>query len=251
MDCDKPLKSIVGRIGGKNIIKKDIVNSFFPKDYENMTYVEPFVGGGAIFFYKRPSKKDVINDLDSKLISVYKGVKKYNPDETEKLLNNNISKEEFDSLKTSEPTSEHNKFIKNFILFKTSFLAKGTNYNYANHHPHVDLNCHYQRLKKVTILNKDYKKVIEKYDSPNTFFYLDPPYEGSTGSHYTHSSFNIEELYDILKNIKGKFLVSFNISKEALRLFKDFNIYKIKTKYNVGSTGKKFTKKVELLIKNY
>jgi len=42
------------------------------------------------------------------------------------------------------------------------------------------------RLKNTIILNKDYKKLIKEYDSPLTFFYLDPPYEES-GNLYTHS----------------------------------------------------------------
>lgn len=251
MDCNKPLGSLVGRLGGKNRIRKEVVDNFFPKDYQNITYVEPFVGGGAIFFYKQPSKKDIINDLDSNLIGIYKGVKKYNPAETEQLVNNPLTKEEFNSIKASEPETEHDKFIKNYILFRTSFLARGLSYNKFRNHPHVKLDCFNKRLKKVTILNKDYKKVIEKYDSPDTFFYLDPPYEGSTGSHYKHADFNIDELYNILKNIKGKFLVSFNMSDEALRLFKDYKIYEIKTKYNSGLTGNKMANKIEILIKNY
>ena len=48
----KTLKAPFGRMGGKSKLKKIIINEYFPKNYENMTYVEPFVGAGNIYFYK-------------------------------------------------------------------------------------------------------------------------------------------------------------------------------------------------------
>ncbi len=38
--------------------------SMFPADYENMTYLEPFFGSGAVFFNKKRSKIETINDID-------------------------------------------------------------------------------------------------------------------------------------------------------------------------------------------
>ena len=50
-----------------------------------------------------------------------------------------------------------------------------------------------------------------KYDSPNTLFYLDPPYENSE-KQYIHDSVNIQDLFKILSNIKGYFILSYNDS---------------------------------------
>ena len=74
-------KGIVARVGGKSRLQQRIVNNYFPQNYEDLIYIEPFVGGGSIFFYKNNSKKDIINDLDKNLISVYKGFKKYDAEE--------------------------------------------------------------------------------------------------------------------------------------------------------------------------
>ena len=79
------LRPIVGRIGGKSRLKKKII-SMFPDNYENMIYAEPFVGGGSIFFYKNPSKKEIINDIDKNVIDVYKLFKKYDSDDIFKAL---------------------------------------------------------------------------------------------------------------------------------------------------------------------
>jgi DNA adenine methylase len=247
-NCDIHLRGLIGRIGGKSKLKKVIVDEYFPKNYRDMIYVEPFVGGGSIFFYKEPSKKEIINDLDTKVVSIYKGVKKYGPDKAEASINTGVSKKQFMDMRDNEAPNEFQQFVNNYKLYRSSYLSKGLSYNYERHYPKVDLNCQHKRLKGVTILNTDYKNVIKKYDSPDTFFYLDPPYEGSTGSHYKHSAFSIKELYDILKNIKGKFLISFNLSKEATEVFKDYNIYRVKTTYT--SAGKQVPK-IELLISNY
>ena len=67
-------------------------------------------------------------------------------------------------------------------------------------------------LNKISeILNSDYKEVISKYDSPETFFYLDPPYMGRE-KYYINHDFNENshyELSSILNNIKGRFALSY------------------------------------------
>jgi site-specific DNA-adenine methylase len=45
------MQPIIGRMGGKSRIRKQIIN-YFIEGYEDMTYVEPFIGGGSIFLYK-------------------------------------------------------------------------------------------------------------------------------------------------------------------------------------------------------
>jgi DNA adenine methylase len=235
-----------GRVGGKSKLKIRIVNDYFPEGYENMIYVEPFVGAGSIFFYKQPSIKEVINDLDTIVYDLLKGFQKYDGIKIKEELQPKYTKEEFYAIKDWEPRSKYQKFIRSLILTKTSFFQmaksfskqkeKGMNPNFE---PYQD------RLKDVIILNKDYKDVIKKYDSPNTFFYLDPPYENSHKL-YTHDTLPIKEVYDIVKNIKGKFLISYNDSQEARKLFKNYNISYENTKYRINHTIKK-----EMLISNY
>ena len=57
--------------------------------------------------------------------------------------------------------------------------------------------------------------------------------------------------YDSLKNIKGKFLISYNYSKEAKELFKNYNIKYVKTTYVDPSKGGNDIIKKEMLISNY
>jgi len=104
-------------------------------------------------------------------------------------------------------------------------------------------------MKNTTILKQDYKKVIHKYDSPNTFFFLDPPYENSD-SLYKDDTIDYEEMADVLNKIKGKFLLTINDSPNIRKIFKDFVIKPILVKgYGYEGIGKKDRK--ELFIMNY
>ena len=246
---DGGLRPLIGRIGGKNLLKKKIVKDFFPKDYENMTYVEPFIGGGSIFFYKEPSVKEVINDKDKKLISIYKGFQKYDGDKISADVDGEYNKDLFEEIKESKPKSEYGKFIKDLKLYKTSFFGKSKQYG-SRGYIKSNYSEYKDRLKNVIILNKDYKEVIKKYDSPDTFFYLDPPYEKSIGL-YDHYELPIKDVYDVLKNIKGKFLLSYNDSLEAKKIFKDYYIDTIKTKYTNPFKGGHDREIDELIISNY
>lgn len=238
------------RLGGKTKLKKVLIN-YFPDNYESMTYIEPFFGAGSLFFYKEPSKKEVINDLDKNIFILMKGFKKYDGNEISDAINGNYDKDKFIILKNYKPKIQYNKFIRILLLIRLSFFCEMRtfgnkfyiNSNYGNKYN--------ERLKNTIILNKDYKEVIKKYDGPNSFFYLDPPYSMSKNyKYYNNQYININELYDTIKNIKGKFLISFDDNKEVKELFKDFKIIKVSTSYERTQNIEK-RKKTEILIKNY
>lgn len=60
-------------VGGKRQIMSSIVD-LLPKNIKDFKYVEPFIGGGAVFFHLQP-KNAVINDSNKELINVYKVIK--------------------------------------------------------------------------------------------------------------------------------------------------------------------------------
>lgn len=239
------------RLGGKSRLKKVLIN-YFPDNYESMTYIEPFFGGGSLFFYKEQSKKEIINDLDKNIFILMKGFKKYDGNEISKSINGNYDKDKFIILKNYKPKTEYNKFIQVLLLIKLSFFSEMQAFNKNRFYINSNYGNKYnERLKNTIILNKDYKEVIKKYDSPNSFFYLDPPYSMSKKEKYYNNQYiNINELYDTIKNIKGKFLVSFDDNKEVKELFKDFKIIKVSTSYAPTQNIER-RKKTEILIKNY
>ncbi len=108
------------------------------------------------------------------------------------------------------------------------------------------------RLKSTVIENKDYKALIKQYDRDDTFFYCDPPY--FTTEDIYDAPFNQgdhQALKDILSNIKGKFLLSYNDCEYIRDLYKGYFIVEVsrpnnlKQRYEAGSEFK------EVLIANY
>jgi len=104
-------------------------------------------------------------------------------------------------------------------------------------------------LKDTQITNKDYGKIIHKYNHADTFFFLDPPYENTnTDFGYAEDTdFDFERLATLLRLIKVNFLMTINDSPNIRRLFKGFNIkpWKVKTPWQNAKDRK------ELLISNY
>lgn len=108
-----------------------------------------------------------------------------------------------------------------------------------------------ERLQQVIIEKQDFEKIINRYDSPNTFFYLDPPYY--TKEHlYDREDADAftkhEEMAVLLRKIKGKFLLSYNNESYIKKLYKGFNIETVEAQYTVSGS---FQTQTELMIRNY
>ena len=237
----------VSRQGGKNYLKK-IILPLLPDKDEIDTYVEPFVGAGNIFYNIPDYKKKVINDIDKDMYIVHKGLQ-----EKSDYINNNITR------KITQATFDKSKNKSDVISVlqkcKMSFFGNCRNYNKSleGNTIQTDFSKYGDLLKNTTILNKDFRSVIKKYDSPKTFFYLDPPYEKSKeqGVYENIKDFiTPEDVYDSLKNIKGKFLLSYNDSSNIRNLFSKYKIKKVSTRYSLKQKDNKVRTVDELLISN-
>jgi len=94
--------------------------------------------------------------------------------------------------------------------------------------------------------NVDYKEIIKMYDNENTFFYVDPPYLKNEHYYENHNFVkkeNHEELAQILKNIKGRFLLSYQDRELMRELYSGYNFHKY--------TGKDMFHLPEIAITNY
>ena len=254
---------IFARIGGKFYLKKTILD-LFPDKNEYTTYVEPFIGGGNVYFdLFAVDKKNVINDLDENVYTIYKGLKVVTEKQIRNDLENNvsISKEEFNELKKTSPTSLQQKLKRLLLLTWNAYFGDfNRSYNYQKKSRNrvlffKNLPRIKELLKHTTVLNEDYKTVIQKYDSINTLFYLDPPYKIDVKGLYKHENMNYEELSHILKKLKGMFVLSINDDPDIRRLFKGFNITVVETRYSAPKKDEGWNsdkrKVQELVIRNF
>lgn len=192
---------------------------------EDVTYIEPFIGGGAMLFYMLQRfeniKRAIINDLNPDLIKAYKTIK-----ETPEALIQNLSliEREYFDISEEEKRKEfflymRQKFnkkdlsdIDNTMLFmflnRTCFNglyrvnSKGEfNVPFGKYkNPTIcdpeTIYADSELLQKVDIINGDFEQT-EKYVSKNTFIYFDPPYRPldatSSFNSYAKETFNDNE----------------------------------------------------------
>jgi DNA adenine methylase len=250
----KDLRPFFCRVGSKVPIR-DIILKMIPP---HKIYVEPFVGSGAIYWAKDPSDKEVLNDLDEWLIKNYKLLKNIKSRNFRDILGDDI-KTKPEKIRVlskfyNDPSknSEADKLTKNLLQSCNTFGNVGKGGLYAGSNPNQKLkkiDNYQERLKNTTLLNEDYKTVIKKYDSPHTFFFMDPPYVQSKQL-YKHATFNYEEMRDILNNIRGDFLLTLNDDPYIRKLFKGFKMKKVYVR-GTGNREIGMGYRNELIIYNY
>jgi DNA adenine methylase len=214
--------------GGKQNLAKRLI-SLIP---DHHTYVEAFAGGAAVFFVKEISPLEVINDLDSGIVNFYRVLR--DPGKfkllQDKLILTPFSREEFEYCRDTwmECEDDVDKAHRWYVMIRQSFgglvggrfgnsvtrSRNGMAQNAASYRAALDrLPEVAARLIRAQIEHLDFRKIIEKYDRPGTFFYLDPPYIPDTRKApkvYQHemSDQDHRELVDLLLSIKGKAMLS-------------------------------------------
>lgn len=108
------------------------------------------------------------------------------------------------------------------------------------------------RLANVVVENQDFETLIKHYDRPDAFFYLDPPYFSTEDMYEVGFGWDDHvRLRDTLKNIKGRFLLSYNDCNEIRELYNGFSMFDFSRTHSMAQryeAGKEFK---ELLIGNY
>jgi len=243
------------RVGRKTAIQDTIIR-MKPNEYK--TYIEPFVGSGAIYFKLQndPDKvKSVLNDKD-KIVTMGFRLLKTNPTgDIEKF--NNMSLPAINTYVKTTQSGNLNNLAKAIILLCGTFgnIGKGKIYQTGgiyNKMKKVVRGDYKDYMKNTTITSTDYKQVIRKYDNKDAFLFLDPPYEDSDKL-YKEGDDILDELAKVLNTVKGKFLLTLNDSTRVRKLFSKFKIRGISVRGGGGDAGSGFgggTRR-ELIITNY
>ena len=221
-------KPFVKWAGGKGALINQLVESL-PHDFavqQNITYIEPFVGGGAMLFYMLTHypniKRAVINDVNEDLINCYLLIKN-NPNKLIVLLRN--IKDEYYQLPNLDKKSQHyyqmrekynnNEFSQEeraacfIFLNKTCFNGlyrvntKGKfNVPFGKYeHPNICdeelIIADHKVLQNVEIYAGGYENITNHLGKRYNFVYIDPPYRPLSGSacfiEYTHNIFDDTE----------------------------------------------------------
>lgn len=275
-------KPFVKWAGGKSGLIASLI-PFVPKNFNS--YFEPFVGGGALFFYLKNqkilnSKKIYINDKNSQLINAYKQIK-INPHEILEeleILNKKHSEETFYRIRNLDRNSDFYFLSEVFKAARFIYLNK-TCYNglcrynskghfntpignYKNpkiYDKELIFSVH-KALKNVLITNNDFESALLKVKKGD-FIYFDPPYfplnKTSSFVNYTDNFLEKEQirLYELFKilDFEGVKVLQSNSNTQFIKeLYKDFEIIEINSKRAINCKGDRRGKITELIIKgNY
>lgn len=214
------LKTPISYYGGKQTMLKYII-PLIPK---HVVYTEAFCGGCAVLFGKEPSDCEVINDTNKELINFYRIA----------LTDYESLRREVDASLHSRDQHTHARHIMTHPQFFTpvqrawavwigsklgfaSMLDGTFGYDRSgtttlklfNARDNItETLC--QRLARVIVESEDGKNVIQRYDCPEAFHFVDPPYVNSDCGHYsdTFNELDFEELLDILSRVEGKFMLT-------------------------------------------
>jgi len=282
------IKPFLKWVGGKNKLLLDIEKKL-PKDLKNtrFSYVEPFLGGGAVFFslfQKFNIEKAYLNDLNNKLINTYIDVRDNTLELIQKLKKLEIdykgSKDRKSFFLDQRTRFNHSKKSTHksalfIFLNKTGFNgmyrenSKGE-YNIPFGQMKNPLICNKELLENVgkllknndiVLSSKSFEKII--INDKETFYYLDPPYrpisKTSSFTDYTKRTFD-DEMQHSLKQYCDKidkkgsyFMQSNSYSNDGFfqELYKERKINNLKVMRTISADGTKRTKVNEIIIRNY
>jgi DNA adenine methylase len=219
--------------GGKGLLAHKLV----PLLPQHWTYVEPFAGGASVLFAKPPSPVEVLNDVHGDLVNFYRVLR--DPalfTEFKRLANlTPYSREEWEACGkgyASEPDPVRRAWMFfTFIRQGRAGIARVCRSAWMRSVEQSDGGmagaCHrwlaavdglpeaHARLRSVQIDRLDWRECVSRYDSPETLFYLDPPYlvgvcSKNRSGRYEHdmSEDDHEDLVTRLLAVKGKVLLS-------------------------------------------
>ncbi len=286
-------KPFVKWVGGKTQLI-DQLEAMLPADFdqwENVTYIEPFVGGGAMLFHmlQRHSniRSAVINDINEDLTTCYSVVKQFPQLLVESLsqiqkeyysLRSEESRKQFFMLMRAEFNTKTLDPIRNTTLFfflnRTCFnglyrVNKSGLFNVPFGRYETPTICDAntifkdsELLQRVEILTGDYTQTLGQAVG-NTFFYFDPPYRPlnntSSFNDYTKEAFNdlaqqrLKTFCDQVQAAGHRFMLSNSDCKDGFfdDLYMQYQIVRVWASRSVNANPKKRGKLTELLIRNY
>jgi len=256
--------------GGKNGFANKILE-YFPKNYEDMNYIEPFCGSAALLFHKNRSKVEIINDLDKNIYSLFKVLidndlfLKFKDKCDLTLYSEDLLKEYLVDLKgeLSELDRAYKYFYVNRVCYNglvgfssSTVVRRNMSKSVSDYLSAIDglLQTH-DRLSNVIVHNRDAFDIIKKYDKENTIMYLDSPYANETRSagRYNHdfTDKQQDEYLELLLNIKYSNILVSGYNCERYNILDNNGWKRIDMEIKTQNNNREGKSKIESLWFNY
>lgn len=208
------MKPILSYYGGK----QKMVQHILPLIPEHSIYVEPFAGGASVFFTKELAKVNILNDIFGELVFFYRYVQNNKDEFIKKIETYPYARSVHKDFMKRKDLDGVERAIALYYLINCSFVkgyrngfATGIEHNLAKTYQNRlhRLNEQIELLKNALIEDLDAIECIRRYDSEDTFFYIDSPYLNCKQGYYSkYTESNFKDLLNILKTVKGKYILS-------------------------------------------
>ena len=262
---------------------------YIPKDFGR--YIEPFFGGGAVFFYLEPNNA-IINDANTRLITFYQQLRDDYPtmraqlDELQNLYERNQT--EYKTLKNLNPNTRvpnanedlyyHMRTLFNhpddsfldgvlyFFINKTAYSGmirynSNGEYNvpfgrYPNFNTKLVTPQHSQLLQNAQIFNVDYSQIFEMAENDD-FIFLDPPYDcvfNDYGNIDMMNGFDETEhrrLAADFRNLPCRTLMIIGKTPLTEELYGNYIFDEYYKNYSVNIRNRFHNDKMHIIVKNY
>jgi DNA adenine methylase len=248
-------------IGGKRQLRAELERRVPEIDLQMRArtikhYVEVFGGMAWLLLYRRRwFENEVYNDVNGDLVNLF-NVVKYHPREFYRQIRFiPDAKPIFEYYRDMKQLTDINRAVATYIKYAWSFSSNGHHFKYRQANRHgiekkiIQLS---NRLSNVLLLNESFEKIIERYDRPDAFLYLDPPYLGYEDlyemclPHESHI-----KLRDMLKATKAKWLLSYNDCPEVRELYSGWAEIEEVSTMHTAMRIENHHRAVELVIRNY
>ena len=193
------------------------------------SYAEPYFGSGALLFTKRPSDIETVNDLDGNVANLFRCIQQDSQRLARLVMTTPFSREEYDRQFDGQDCASRYQRAAGFLIrcwqghgfritggkagWKNDVQGREKMYALWNWYrlPEWIIECA-ERLRKVQIENRPAIEIIRRFDYPEVFMYLDPPYILGTrnGKRYMHEMTDAahEELLDAILSSRAKIMIS-------------------------------------------
>lgn len=200
------------------------------------TYIEPFAGGGSIFFAKpKATVLNWLNDIDEQLVNCYHIIKNRPQELINALVDEQATKQRHHFYKHEfQAKNELEQAVRWYYLNRTSYSGimnmkncywgYGDKYSMRPENWGANILRTSQKLQGVRITNWDFEDVFRNFADKNVFMFIDPPYyNADQDKFYTHS-FTLDDhvrLSNILKKCENKlkFLLTYDNCDEVRNLY--------------------------------
>ncbi len=262
------VKPFLKWVGGKRKLLPHIL-PMLPAKFGR--YHEPFVGGGALFFARRPERA-TLADSNSRLVRAYRGVRDHVDEVVLRLSDMPHEKATFEKVRASDVDAMSDAGVAWWLVYlnKTGFngLYRVNSRNIFNV-PFGDMTapriCDEPRLRAcshalqgVEVLESEFETVLDRAEKGD-FVYFDPPYVPMSASScfvsYTKTGFDMpaqQRLVEVAATLKRRgvhVLLSNSAAPAVYELYSAFDIQEVSLNRLVGASAASRGKIKELLIR--